>query len=433
MMRGAEDYKETGVGWLNRIPKDWDMISSKRLFSERKERARPEDRQMTASQKYGVIYQDEFMKLENQKVVQVITGSDILKHVEPSDFVISMRSFQGGLEYSRDRGCISSAYVMLIPSADIVPEYFRYLFKSSAYIQALQATSNLVRDGQAMRYGNFAQVPLPVVPKNEQKEIAEFLDRETTRIDRLIERKEAFIELLSEKRKNTISSMILGLQPPFSGYERTEIKIKYVADIISKKSAYEDTNVVYIGLEHIRSWTGEIIEDIEAKPEGLVSEFKAGDVLFGKLRPNLAKVALTSFDGVCSTEALVLRPQKVVGAYLRYALSEQTFIENVVGSTYGAKMPRASWEFIGSQRLSLPSAEIQKKIADQLNIQTATFDKIARITLTSIQALQQMKSALITEAVTGQLDIQSWLMRGTGDRRLDKITEEMNKRGRIAC
>ena len=87
------------------------------------------------------LLQEDFMKLENQKVVQVVTGSDILKHVEPSDFVISMRSFQGGLEYSNGRGCISSAYVMLIPGKGVVPEYFRYLFKSSAYIQALQITS----------------------------------------------------------------------------------------------------------------------------------------------------------------------------------------------------------------------------------------------------------------------------------------------------
>ncbi len=227
MLRNTKDYKETAVGWLKQIPQNWDIIQSKRLFSERKEKARPDDKQMTASQKYGVIYQEDFMKLESQKVVQVITGSDILKHVEPSDFVISMRSFQGGLEYSKDRGCISSAYVMLIPSKEVVPEYFRYLFKSSAYIQALQITSNLVRDGQAMRYSNFVQVPLPVIPQGEQKEISDFLDQETARIDQLIEKKKSFIKALPLKVEAIIHDSL-------SHPETKWLRFSYVAKAINR-------------------------------------------------------------------------------------------------------------------------------------------------------------------------------------------------------
>src|SRR5438067_564921 len=115
-------------------------MQSRRLFRQRKELARDGDRQLTASQKHGIIYQDDFMSLENQKVMQVIYGADILKRVEPNDFVISMRSFEGGIEHSRLSGSISSAYVMLIPSSEILPGFFRWLFKSRGYIQALQAT-----------------------------------------------------------------------------------------------------------------------------------------------------------------------------------------------------------------------------------------------------------------------------------------------------
>lgn len=80
-------YKDSGVEWLGEVPEHWQVVQSRRLFSQRKERARPYDEQLTASQKHGVIFQKAYMELENQRVVQVITGSEILKHVEPNDFV----------------------------------------------------------------------------------------------------------------------------------------------------------------------------------------------------------------------------------------------------------------------------------------------------------------------------------------------------------
>jgi type I restriction enzyme S subunit len=170
------EYKDSGVEWLRAIPNHWEIIHSRRLFSQRKERANPDDEQLTASQKYGVIFQKEYMELESQRVVQVITGSDILKHVEPNDFVISMRSFQGGLEWCQYSGSVSSAYIGLISIKHVVPEFFAYLFKCKPYIRALQSTSNLVRDGQALRFENFAQVSLPKILDDEQRQIANFLD-----------------------------------------------------------------------------------------------------------------------------------------------------------------------------------------------------------------------------------------------------------------
>ena len=163
------NYKDSGVAWLGEVPEHWEIRQSRRLFSLRNERVIDGDKQLTASQKHGVIYQDEFMQIEGQHVVQVIKGADILKHVEPNDFVISMRSFQGGIEWCKNRGCISSAYVMLIPGNLINSVFYSYLLKSTKYIQALQTTTNLVRDGQALRYGNFTQVDLPVLPLEEQQ------------------------------------------------------------------------------------------------------------------------------------------------------------------------------------------------------------------------------------------------------------------------
>lgn len=112
------ELKDSGTPWCPQIPVHWEYTNPKALFSQRKDRAFPGDKQLTASQEYGIVYQDEFMELSGAKIVTVMKDFGILKHVEPNDFVISMRSFQGGLEYSDRKGCISSAYVMLIPNTE---------------------------------------------------------------------------------------------------------------------------------------------------------------------------------------------------------------------------------------------------------------------------------------------------------------------------
>ena len=205
------EMKDSGIEWIGQIPKHWKKINPKALFYQRKDRAKKDDRQLTASQKYGIMYQDEFMEKEGVRVTVVQKDFDILKHVEPNDFVISMRSFQGGLEYSELPGCISSAYVMLIPNlGKVYPKFFKFFFKSFKYINALQSTSNLVRDGQAMRYSNFSQLYLVEIPLEEQKEIAEYLDKKIAEIDNLIAKKESLISEMEEYKKSLIYECVTG-------------------------------------------------------------------------------------------------------------------------------------------------------------------------------------------------------------------------------
>lgn len=203
--------KDSGVRWCPKIPSHWNVYNPKALFTMRDQRAKTGERQLTASQKHGIVYQDEFMEMESQRVVVVVKDFSILKHVEPGDFVISMRSFQGGLEYSTKRGCISSAYVMLIPNKEkVYPPFYRWFFKSSKYINALQSTTNLIRDGQAMRYKNFAMISLFDIPLEEQKEIADYLDEKCKKIDHLIVlKKEQFLSLDSYK-KSLIFAYVTG-------------------------------------------------------------------------------------------------------------------------------------------------------------------------------------------------------------------------------
>lgn len=210
-IRPGRRMKDSGIEWVGKVPEEWDSINPKAMFSQRRERAIEGERQLTASQQYGVIFQDEYMDLTGNKVVTVEKDFDILKHVEKGDFVISMRSFQGGLEYSTKSGSISSAYVMLVPNLDLIfPRFFRWLFKSLVYINALQSTTNMVRDGQAMRYSNFLKVRLYTVPLAEQQEIADYLDVKCRGIESLITQKSAFLTELENYKKSLIFEYVTG-------------------------------------------------------------------------------------------------------------------------------------------------------------------------------------------------------------------------------
>lgn len=205
------EMKDSGVAWVGEIPGHWEIVNPKSLFTLRKDKAFSGQRQLTASQQYGVIYQDEYMNLTGNKVVIVEKDFDILKQVKAGDFVISMRSFQGGLEYSPYDGSISSAYNMLIPNtARVHNSYYKWLLKSPGYIRALQSTSNLIRDGQAMRYSNFAKVPLPSLPLKEQQTIADYLDPKCAEIEATIAEKQKQLTILEEYKKSLIYEYVTG-------------------------------------------------------------------------------------------------------------------------------------------------------------------------------------------------------------------------------
>lgn len=182
-------------------------------------------------------------------------------------------------------------------------------------------------------------------------------------------------------------------------------RLKFSTDIINKKVSVEDSPLPYLGLEHIESWTGRKVEGEISNSEGLASSFEVGDVLFGKLRPYLAKVHLAQQDGLISSEALVIRSKDELDAeFLKYYMLSRDFINIVDSSTYGSKMPRASWDFIGNLPVLLPDVEEQKVIARFLDFKTAQIDALISKKKELLDKLAEKRTALISHAVTKGLD-----------------------------
>ena len=191
-------------------------------------------------------------------------------------------------------------------------------------------------------------------------------------------------------------------------------RLKYVVALRRSRGEGAGDERPYIGLESIESSTGRLIGDPAATDESALSAsgqsdslsntFEPGDVLFGKLRPYLAKAWVATFQGRCTAELLVMQPVEAESAFLRYVCLSRDFIDAVDASTFGSKMPRADWDFIGNMPIPVPPLQQQRAIADFLDRETARLDALVAAKERVLWLLAEKRRALITRAVTRGLD-----------------------------
>ena len=234
----------TGYNWLPYAPANWKPVPAKALFRNITELRRLDDSMLAATQKYGLIEQTEYMRLEGRRIVLANDNLDKWLHTEPNDFIISLRSFQGGLEMCSKPGCVTWHYVVLRSQRNIYPDFYKWFFKSAAYIGALQKTSDFIRDGQDLRFSNFVKVGLFIIPMDEQREIAEYLNREIPKYDVAISNLEKQIDQITELRTRLISDVVTG-QVDVQGIEVPEYEYVDDIDAVSELTdeSDEDTEV----------------------------------------------------------------------------------------------------------------------------------------------------------------------------------------------
>ncbi|MBX7133947.1 MAG: restriction endonuclease subunit S [Fimbriimonadaceae bacterium] len=208
-------------------------------------------------------------------------------------------------------------------------------------------------------------------------------------------------------------------------------RLKYAAPAFNEKVDARSVDLQYLGMENIESGTGRYVEGEETiESDGLASHYHAGDVLFGKLRPYLAKALLASSEGVCSSELLVLKARSVAPKYLFYYVLSDGFIKEVDSSTYGSKMPRANWNFVGNLPVPVANKSEQTSIFNFLDHETAKLDTLMAKQERLIELLQEKRQAVISRAVTNGLDPKAQL-KDSGVEWLGEVPAHWNVR-RIA-
>ncbi len=219
--------------------------------------------------------------------------------------------------------------------------------------------------------------------------------------------------------KPTVTSSLTGKWKPYPAYKDSGVewlgevpvhwevkRLKYIAPASTAKLIEKPDDLPYLGLENIESKTGRLLLDTPVENvESTVGIFDKGNVLFGKLRPYLAKVVCVDFRGVCTTELLVLQPNDVVnGKFLFYRLLSEDFVKLVNSLTYGTKMPRVSSEQIGNLAVQLPPFPEQNAIITYLDRETARISALIAKKERLVELLQEKRAALISHAVTKGLD-----------------------------
>lgn len=198
--------KESGIEWLGKIPAHWEVRKIKNCLQERSEKGYPNEPILCATQSRGVIPQDMY----DNRVVVVNKDFDKLKLVKCGDFVISLRSFQGGIEYAYYQGIISAAYTILTPKDKRNSEYFKHLFKSHDFIQLLQTCVTGIREGQNINYAMLAKHFIPIPPIEEQQKIVLYIKNRLYVIDEYIAKLKAEINYLQEYKQRLISDVVTG-------------------------------------------------------------------------------------------------------------------------------------------------------------------------------------------------------------------------------
>ena len=412
-----------GVPWLPPVPSHWSIVSNRIAFQETDETNHPNEAMLSVTIGRGVILQSDLIESRETDHQMTLDRSQH-KLVEPDDIVYNkMRAWQGAIGASEYRGLISPDYVVEKPRMGVNAKYVGYLFRTPIFAdEARRWSYGIASDRWRLRHKDFKSIHICLPPADEQASIVRYLDRADELINRYISAKERLIALLEEQREAVIHRAVTRGLDHHAKFQQTHVpyigeipahwqtqRLKATVNEVADQVTARESNEIYIQLENVESWTGQFQDaGPDATFESAVKRFKPNDVLFGKLRPYLAKVARPQQKGVCVGEFLVLRPEpaKLHPRYLEQLLLTKPILNEINSSTFGAKMPRADWQFIGNLAQPVPPMNEQLEICNHIDSFTSNIHIGINRTQRQIALINEYRTRLIADAVTGQLDVR---------------------------
>ena len=411
------EMKDSGVEWLGKIPNHWMIRRIKNLFELRNEKNYEALEDVNLISLYtdkGVVQHSDLTETTGNKAVT----AEGYKIVKEDDIVVNIiLCWMGAVGRSAYNGVTSPAYDVYKPLHDTNSKYYHYLFRTSQF------------NGECYRYGRgimlmrwrtysteFRAISVPLPPEDEQKRIVNFLDKKIDDVDRLIGNVQKQIEKLKAYKQSLITEVVTkGIDPTVpmkdSGVEWIgEIpehwnieRLKFNVSINAEKQSSLD--LPYIALEHIEGFSGKRIKtDNVYEVDGAIVAH-SGEILFGKLRPYLAKVYKVEEETYVSSEFAVFSAETIDNQYLKWYMLSYGFLDTVNASTYGTKMPRANIDFIKNMYIPVFDVQEQEKTALYLNEKSSKIDQLIAIKQSKIEKLEQYKRSLIYEYVTGKKEV----------------------------
>ncbi|MCF8467810.1 MAG: restriction endonuclease subunit S [Sneathiella sp.] len=426
-------------------PRGWRLYRLGQLFEERKEKVSDKDFPPLSVTMNGIVPQLETAAKSDD--------GDNRKFVKVGDYAINSRSDRkgsGGI--SAHDGSVSLISIVLKPKG-VHPRFAHHLLRSRAFQEEFYRWGHgIVADLWTTRYTDMKNIRLLLPDRALQKAIADFLDRETARIDQLIEKKQQLLALLREKREEVISNAVIkGVRPdvpmrhtgiPWLGEVPDHWTVQPIKYLVSRPLTdgphvtpiKRAEGVPFISAESIsggkinfeKKWGHISVEDHLLYSRSYKPQ--KHDVLVVKLGATTGRVARVETDiefNIWVPLAAIRPKNSHLSKFIYYALqSSQVKDAYQILWTYGTQQTLGLGT-LSKIRLPIPPDDEIKEIVSHIEKRLLGLDNILKKTLNSLDCLREFRAALITAAVTGQIDVTTWGKQGQTDRRLDEIEEVM--------
>lgn len=425
-------YKDSGVEWLGEVPAAWALLPFWTLFRRTKRTGYEGEQLLSVYRDYGVVPKSS-RDDNNNKPSDDLSPYQL---VEPGDLAINkMKAWQGSVAISEHRGIVSPAYFVYSATHAHHSKFLHYLFRSPRYITGYLSLSKGIRVNQwDLEPEDHSRMPVVIPSPAEQAAIANFLDHETAKIDALVAEQERLIELLKEKRQAVISHAVTkGLDPlvPMkdSGVEWLgEVPahwdvcpLKFLANVGNGSTPNRD-NPDYWADEGFPWLNSSVVnQDEVSEAERFVTSAALKECHLPIIEPPAVLVGITG-QGKTRGMAAPLTFTATVNQHLAYIKPDQTKL----GVTYLLRVIEAAYEHLrtesegvgstkgaitcgqlGAWKVPVPALEEQSEIVSFLGEELSKFDALMNEGVLSIELLRERRTALISAAVTGQIDVRS--------------------------
>lgn len=373
----------------------WAFKNGDKVFNQISNKNHNSDLPILAiTQEHGAIPRNEI----DYSVIVTDKSVESYKVVEVGDFIISLRSFQGGIEYSNYKGICSPAYIILRKKIEVEDFYFKYYFKTDIFIRDLTKNIEGIRDGKMVSFKQFSDLLLPLPTPPEQQKIAATL----TSLDEVLAAQSEKIKALQAHKKGLMQQLFPaeGERVPrvrfgeFEGeWKEKTLGDKNIALFVKEKTPLEKLKLEsYVSTENLLPDYAGVTIASKLPPSGSFTQYKAGDILISNIRPYLKKIWAADKEGAASNDVIVIRAGSAVSdLFLSFILKNDSFINFVMEGAKGLKMPRGDKSLMEEYRITFPTKPEQQKIAACL----ASLDELIAAESEKLEALKAQKKGLM--------------------------------------
>jgi type I restriction enzyme, S subunit len=428
-LKPYSEYKDSGEPWLGKIPTHWSLVRTKSLLSERSTKGYPDEPMLAATQTKGVVRKEQY---ENRTVL-ALKDLHLLKLVRVGDFVISLRSFQGGIEYAREQGIISPAYTILYPKVPQNHAYLAWLFKSKPYIENLTLYVTGIRQGQNIDFEKLSRSTLPLPSLDEQTAIVRFLDYTDRRIKRYIHAKQKLIKLLNEQKQAIIHQTVT--RGPDANVRLKHSGVKWLGDVpkhwkvlqirffakVGNGSTPSRGNPGYwatSGYPWLNSST--VNQRVIQNANQFVTEIALKECHLPRIKPGSVLIAITGQGKTRGTSAILgleatinqhiafITPKSNIlsSDFLQMALSGAYKYLRSISDDSGSTKGALTCEDLKHFRIAFPPREEQDVLVQTIRAQVSETDATIEKIEGDIALLREYNTRLIADVVTGKLDVR---------------------------